>query len=102
MSRDIVSGINDHSRAVRREGPRFRRAQPPAGWPASRLLCIADNSLAEELLRFCKKYDTLRNQRAVSANRAYVTRSGGKRVEKKRERLQGITSIDRTNFSSLV
>lgn len=82
MSRDIVSGINDHSRAVRREGSRFRRAQFPPGWLASRLLCIAGNSLAEELLRFCKKHETLGNQRDVSANHACVTRSSR---EKKRK-----------------
>lgn len=50
MSRDILSGRDDHSKVFRRGNPHFRRLQPLLGLLASILLCNVDKALVEKLL----------------------------------------------------
>lgn len=53
MSRDILSGRDDHNKVFRRGNPHFRRLQSPLDSLASILLCNVGKALVEKLLQFC-------------------------------------------------
>lgn len=53
MSRDILSGRDDHNKVFRRGNPHFRRLQSLWDLLASTLLCNVDRVLVEKLLHSC-------------------------------------------------
>jgi len=53
MSRDILSGRDDHNKVFRRGNPHFRRLQSLLDLLASTFLCSIDKILVEKLSHTC-------------------------------------------------